>query len=146
MGTPLEALSSVASLCSIVSLFFTLWVLVKLRQIHRTFLFQARLPDLQRSIRNHSATLSRLLNNFPEGVADIETELQKCNANLKSLKPKLGRAQAVSVSDLLAQIGQVNRGPSSPSEKDIRQIYLGLVMLEVELANLSKDIRWRHGE
>jgi len=146
MNTEPELLSKVGSICSIAGLVVTFWIFIKLRRIHRSFLFQARLPDLRKKIRGHRSSLSRLLNDFPNTFADVQIELQRCHANLQSLKPKLGRAQVPSVNSLLEQIEELNRLSALPSKEPVQRVYLDLVLLEGELDNLSEDIKWRSRE
>jgi len=139
-------LSIAGNVSSILGLLVTLVVFVKLRHIHRSFLFQARLPDLRKKIAGHRSTISRLLSTFADSAHEIETEIHRCHANLQSLRRKLGRVHAGSVRNLLKQTREATKGPGSPSRDKVRQIYLSLVLLEEELENLSRDIKWRPGE
>ena len=141
-----DILPAIGNACSMAGFLLTLVVLLKLRRIHRSFLFQARLPDLRKKITGHRSALSKLLNNFADASAEIATEIQKCHANLQSLRPKLGRRQVVSVNALLKQTAEFGRSSVPPSKEEVRRIYLALVLLEGELENLSEDIKWRPRE
>jgi len=139
-------LSQIGDICSVLGFFFTLLVLMKLRGIHRSFLAQARLPDLQKKIRGHRSALSKLLNDFSAAGSDIEAEIQKCHANLQNLQPKLGHAQAANVKTIVAFTAQLTRSPTSPDKEQVRKLYLALVLLEEDLDNLSEDMKWRARE
>jgi hypothetical protein len=144
----MKALSQLGDICSVLGFLLTLGILMKLQGIHRSFLAQARLPDLKKKIRGHRAALSKLLNvnDFSASGNDIEAEIQKCDANLRNLQPKLGRPQAANVTALIALTTSLTES-SSPLEKErVREIYLALVRLEEDLGNLSEDMKWRARE
>jgi hypothetical protein len=141
-----SVLSSLADVCSILGFLFTVVVLLKLRGIHRSFLAQARLPDLQKKIRGHRSALAKLLNDFPATASEIEAEIRKCHANLRNLQPKLPRAHAASVKPLVAATAQLSQSSTVPDKEQVRKIYLALVLLEGELDNLSEDMKWRARE
>lgn len=143
LGTIVEA---IGSWCSIVSLLLTGVIAWKLKNISRDFLFQARFPALMQKITSHRSTIVNLLNTYPDSSNEIRVELQKCHANLKSLKPKLKRDMTSTVSRLLTRTGFLS-GSSTPLFKEkVREVYLDLVLLEAELKNLSEDFKWRTRE
>ena len=137
--------SQISDICSVLGFLFTLLVLYKLRGIYRGFLAQARLPDLQKKIYEHRAALSQLLtrSDFTATGHEIETEIQKCHANLQSLQAKLGRAQVANVKALVAL---TKPALTPPNKEQVRKIYMALVGLEEELKNLSEDMKWRPRE
>lgn len=139
----IQAIGPIGSLCSIMGLFLTIWVLARVGRISRRFLFQARFPALKKKITSHCRTLSKLLNSYPDSSTDLVIELQKCHATLKSLKPKIGRPQRSNISSLLKRIKRLSPASAPPQKDAIDQVYLGLVLLEGELENLSEDIKWR---
>jgi len=141
-----DILTVLGNVCSVVGFLLTLLVLLKLRRIYRSFLFQARLPDLRKKIKGHRSALARLLNNFADAGAEIAAEIQKCHANLQNLRTKLGRRQAASVTALLKQTADFGLSSVAPSKEEVRRVYLALVLLEEELENLSEDIKWRPRE
>lgn len=141
-----DTLTVTGSICSIAAFLLTLWILLKLRSVHRGFLFQARLPELRKKIGRHRADLSRLLNTFPDSRAEVAAEIRKCHANLQSLKAKLGGGRAAGVKALFKQTRDFARSSVPFTKEQVGQIYLGLVFLEEELENLSEDIKWRPRE
>jgi hypothetical protein len=128
-----------------VGLVITVWVLVDLHRIKRTFLFQARFPELKNRIRSHSATFTRHLNRWPDTLPDIEIEMRKCCATLENLLQKVGRDHQDNLNVLLKSIRryQSSLQPNEESKKNIRGIYLDLVHVEEELKNLNEDSKWR---
>ena len=143
----MEKLSIAGDVSSILGLLMTFWVIYKLRSIRLHFLFQARLPTLKKKVSNHRAELSKLLNSYPSSIPDIETELQKCSANLQSLKSKLRRNQGANVRKLLKSIKDLSSSPLNPESKPaLRRVYLHLTLLAGELENLTEDIKWRSPE
>ena len=143
-----EIFSQFANGCSVLGLILTLVVLAKVRGIHRDFLAQARIPDLHKKIREHRSALSKFLNqaDFSALRHEIEAEMQKCNANLKNLKPKLCRANATSVTSLLARTSAMIGLQTAPEKDKVREVYIGLLGIEEELGNLSEDMKWRTRE
>lgn len=143
-----DIFSQFANTCSVLGLILTLVVLAKVRGIHRDFLAQARLPDLHKKIRGHRSALSKFLNqtDFVALRHEIEAEIQKCDANLKNLIPKLSREQAGSVTALAATTSALVGLRTGPEREKVREVYLGLVGIEEELDNLSEDMKWRTRE
>jgi len=141
-----SVLSQTGDICSILGFLFTVIVLLKLRGIHRSFLAQARLPDLQKKIRGHRSALAKLLNDFSAAGPEVEAEIQKCHANLRNLQPKLARAQAASARTLVSLTGQLIQSATPPDKDQVRKVYLALVLLEEELDNLNEDMKWRARE
>ncbi len=138
-----DVLALLGNISSIAGFSFTVWILLKLRRIHRSYLLQARFPDLHRRVRRHCSNLEKLLNVYPDSALDIQAELQKCDATIESLLPKVERALRADVKNLLDKIARVFRTGSPPSKEEVRRIYLDLIRLEAELQNLSEDMKWR---
>ncbi len=136
------SLTNIGSLCSIIALLLTIYILIKLRGIHRHFLFQARFPTLSKKISNHRKSLSQSLNSYNDSKETILVELRQCEANLRSLKPKLKKGIKNSVIKIIQKINKARKVQSCPPKGEVRDIYLALVELEQELENLSEDIRW----
>jgi hypothetical protein len=143
MATIVDIIAVVGSLCSIIALALTIGIFVKLRHINRDFLFQARFPTLKKNLTSHRSTLSKLLNTFPNSSGEIAVELQKLVATLKSLISKVDRARRASTKDLLKRTQMLSCSSLPASQKQVRDLYLGIVLVEEELANFSKDFKWR---
>lgn len=94
----------------------------------------------------HRKNLSQLLNTYETSKQQIQIELQKCRANLNSLKPKLNRSSRNGVNKIIKQIKSAYRPYSHLSESQVREIYLNLIFLEQELENLKQDIKWEPKE
>ncbi len=135
-------LNHFGSICSIVGFILTIFILWNLRHVRRHFLFQARFPNLKKKISEHRKSLSQLLNTHDTSKEQIQIELQKCRANLNSLKPKLNRSLANVVKQIIKQIKRTCRSYSQLSESQVREIHINLVFLEQELENLKQDIKW----
>lgn len=130
------------SISSIIGLLLTILIFYRLRRIHRNFLFQARIPDLKRKIKQHRSKLSTFLNTYDDSVDQIEIELKKCQSNLGSLKPKVERSLRGQIKRIVRHIKNISRSSSHPSKEEIRIVYRSLVFIEQELENLSEDIKW----
>lgn len=130
------------SISSIIGLLLTIFILYKLRRIHRNFLFQARFPDLKRKITRHRSNLSKLLTTYDGSADQVEIELRKCQSNLCSLKRKVARSLRGDIKRLVKHIKNISRSSSHPSKEEIRKVYISLVFIEQELENFSEDIKW----
>lgn len=133
------------SLSSIVGLFVSVWVLIRVGSISRGYLFRARLPDLRRKLRGHSSTISTLLSDYPDSWGEIQVELQRCEATLRSLAGKLDRAGRARVRTIEADTARVSGTAAAPPREEVRGVYRSLAGLEQEIDNLIKDIEWRPG-
>ena len=143
MATIVDIIAVVGSLCSITALALTIGIFVKLRRINRDFLFQARFPTLKKNLASHRSMLSTLLNTFPNSSGEIAVELQKLVATLKSLISKVDRARRASTKDLLKRTQMLSCSSLPASQKQVRDLYLGIVLVEEELANFCEDFKWR---
>ena len=146
MSKVTASLNHFGSICSILGLVLTIFILGNLRGVRRHFLFQARFPSLKKKMAEHRKNLSQLLNTYETSKQQIQIELQKCRANLNSLKPKLNRSSRNGVNKIIKQIKSAYRPYSHLSESQVREIYLNLIFLEQELENLKQDIKWEHKE
>ena len=142
MSKAAPLLNHFGTICSILGLILTIFILGNLRRIHRHFLFQARFPNLRNKIAKHRKSLSQLLNTYDTSKQQIQIELQKCRANLNSLKPKLNRSSRNGVNQVIKQIKSTCGSYSHLSESQVREIHISLVFLEQELENLNQDIKW----
>jgi hypothetical protein len=119
--------------------------LVRVGSISRNYLFRARLPDLRRKLRGHCSKVSMLLGDYPGSWGDIQVELQRCEATLRSLAGKLDRAGRARVRTIEAEMVRLSRTSTAPPRDQVREIYSSLAGLEQEIDNLIKDIEWRPG-
>ena len=141
-------LSQAGDICSILGFVFTLGVLCKVHRIQQNFLAQARLPDLRKKIRAHSAALSGFLNLDDISAAGhaVEAEIQKCHANLRNLQPKIEKGQVEGLGELMKLTAELIKAGNLLKTDQVRQVYMGLVRIEVDLENLSEDMKWRPRE
>ena len=140
---PADLLSTIANLASVAGFLLTIWVWLKVRHIEGHFLFRVRFPAIKRQINGHSRNISLYLNSFPTSANDLEVELKKCQSDLKNLRSKLKGDNKASVTKILEGISQLSSPLQPNSIKDIRDIYLSLVILEKDLENLKEDMQWR---
>ena len=139
----LQTIEVVANCSSILSLLISAIVFLRLRSIYKSFLLQARFPALRKKIAAHRTSLSKLLNDFPSTRLEVAAEIQRCLANLKSLRSKLSRSAKKNVREIIKSI---ERAISAKDKQYFDDVYLGLVQLEEELENLSEDNKWRSKE
>jgi len=84
-------LKNIGTIASVIGVLISAYVLVELKIIKRKFLFKARIPDLIKSLKNHTKEMSQRLNDFDGSKRDLETDLTRCGATLKNLKSKVDR-------------------------------------------------------
>lgn len=140
MADPLEV---VGNLSSIVGLGITFWILLKVRKIQRSYLLRARLPALGRKLGRHRSSLAGLLDGYPESAREVQTELKKCRATLRSLRPMLGAALRADLSRIERRIAQICGLSETERENLIWELYGDVGGLEEDVRNLMEDIKWR---
>jgi hypothetical protein len=140
-----DALDFIGNLSSIAGLIVSVWVLLRVGRISRSYLLQARLPDLRKKLRAHRSKLSTLLGGYPDSWGEMQVELQMCDATLRSLAGKLDRGGRARTRAIQADIAGTSGAASAPPEEELRRIYSSLAGLEREIDNLIKDIGWRPG-
>ncbi len=139
-----ERLSDLGSVASILGLVITLVVFYRIRKLETHFLFTARIPEYIRQFHEHVLKIAELLQNFDRSSRDIRVELALCEANLKSLKPKLHGEARKSVMKLTRLIIKQRESVTRQSAEQIEKIYEELIRVTRELENLQEDERWRH--
>ena len=102
-----ETLSKIATVLSIASFGFTLWVLHETRKLKSLYKLRGRGPFLIKDLVKMSSSLSKYLNDYSNSAAQIAQELGKIEVKLKSLEPKLSRGPKGSVKLLRSYIDQV---------------------------------------
>ncbi|MBI1925943.1 hypothetical protein HYR99_17035 [Candidatus Poribacteria bacterium] len=139
-----ERLSDLGSVASILGLVITLVVFYRIRKLETHFLFTARIPEHIEQLHEHVLKIAELLQNFDRSSRDIRVELALCEANLKSLKPKLHGEARKSVMKLTRLIIKQRESVTRQSAEQIEKIHEELIKVTRELENLLEDERWRH--
>ena len=139
-----ERLSDLGSIASIIGLVISFAAFVKIRRLEIHFLFTARIPEHIEQLHGHIFKISELLQNFDRSSREIRVELAICEANLKSLKPKLHGEARKSVMKLTRLVIKQREAVTRQSAEQIRKIYEELIKVTRELENLLEDERWRH--
>jgi hypothetical protein len=138
-----NVLSTIGSVASIIGLLITSWVWFKVRHIEGRFLFKVRFPLLKRQLGKHSSAISSHLNSFPDSASDLEVELSRSQADLKSLKSKLTGPHKATAKRILKDIKRLPSPLTEECKQSIREVHLSLVLFAQELENLKEDLQWR---
>jgi hypothetical protein len=78
--------SDVGSMASIISLIFTVLVLIDVRRLRSYYLFTGRVPVLTQKLDQHQLKIEEYLNDFDKSISLIWLELAKVEVVLKSLR------------------------------------------------------------
>jgi len=136
-------LELLGNLSSIVGLGITVWVLLKVRKIQRGYLLRARLPALGRRLGRHRSNLASLLDEYPSSAREVQAELKKCRATLRSLRRMVGRALGVELNRIERRIAHICGLSEAATANQIWELYGDLGGLEEDVRNLVEDVEWR---
>lgn len=132
-------LRNIGDVASVIGFLISAYVLFELIIIKRKFLFKARIPDLIKSLKNHTMEMSQRLNAFDGSKRELETDLTRCGATLKNLKSKVDRNTRQITKQLIKRIQKRNK---PPQKEEMWQIYNDLQALIDSLGHLQKDSKW----
>ena len=132
--------SRMGNVASILGFGLSAYIAYTARRINRFVLIHKRLPQLLRKLEKNSSTLSNLLNTFDQSVVDIQNELSRCSANLKSVKRKVHRPESASISKLIKLIGK-SSGKNQISADSTREIHKQLLYVVEDLKNYQVDFQ-----
>jgi hypothetical protein len=133
-------LSTIADLVSILSFAISVWVALTLKQIRRQFLFQARLPELLKSLKNHANRIAELVGSYDENRHAIDAVIAQTHSTLVNIEAKIRGMTRESAATLIRTID----GRSQPVTRDETwRIYTALQGFIEGIQHLQKDTRWR---
>jgi hypothetical protein len=101
-------LSFAASVASVAGFFISLAVLAQTREIKRTFVLRARLPELSADLKAISSELVKSLENTVADSQGSDTPILRLRSVLISLMPKVGGSQLKMTRDLLKMCGGIH--------------------------------------
>lgn len=133
--------SDLGSFASLLSLGITFLVWRNVQAIKNNFLLAARLPKIIEALETNASNLSRFFNEFDNSIHEIDVELSKCKANLRSIEEKTNWRKRRALCDISKSIDRYLK--KSPRNKtDARAIYTMLNGTVQELINWREDRSW----
>ena len=133
-------LADIGSLASILGFVLTIFILLALRSIRRSYRFTARVPELIAKLINHAGEIAVYQKEFSYSHQEIQLELAKIEVALKSLKKKVGRNTKSSINKLLKNVENYSNNSNDP--KNLREIYVEMHKLISEIQELQSDLKW----
>jgi hypothetical protein len=135
-----EAFSIFGTVASMISLVLTVWVLINVGKIKSYYMFAARVPDLNKQLKQHASEISAYLNDFEGFLPQIQLELAQTEIVLRSLKNKLDRQPKKSATQLLKVLRHYDL--NSGDKDGLYSIYVDMRKLESEIEDLQEDLKW----
>jgi len=135
-----QPFTALVNAISVIGFIVTILVYLDVRRIKKAYIFAGRAPDLAKSLKHHSSAFNEYLNDYEGFRPQILEELARAEVTLKSLEKKTGGSLKQSVSHLLNNVKRINH--STPDEDGLRAIYLGMIKVQAEIAELQKDRLW----
>lgn len=123
----------------------TLYVLVTVRSIKRTFLSKARLPKIIRDLEQAGSALSNSLGIWPAGKADAQCQIKIAASLLKSvaaLLPRNERKEVIRVYEKLRIAGQEFDQPKFTQVDPVWDLYSDIQSNITSLHQTSENLKW----
>jgi hypothetical protein len=136
------SLASISGWASILSLLLTGWVWLELRNIRKTYLFRARVPEINVKLSKFASEIADGMNNYNESTSEIAVAVGQSDALLKSLHSKTSGS---SKSQAKTCLGLASAYLREPSEAKIRELYVALRKLEAAVEEQLEDLKWEGG-
>lgn len=135
-----EAFTVLVNVSSVVSLLLTVWVLIGVRSIRRSYTFTARAPELAKELSKRTSKILDYRKDFDHNLLEIDQELVQVRVTLNSLEKKVNRPFRKSITEATRTISSYSSGNK---DKDaLIVVYLALVKVVSELEELQKDRIW----
>lgn len=138
-----DYVSRAADVLSVLGAIAAILAYFKIKSIQANFVFQARVPQLQKALEAHSKAISRILGAYDTRKTELDDEFGRCAANVRSLLPKISGSTKSTGTALLKRITKRRKNSNLKTEEEARAIYTDLNMLIEELGNVRKDHAWR---
>lgn len=130
---------NIGNTTSVLSLGITIWVAISILKIKKSYLNQARVPELVKKLRTYNSELNRALNDFGSSKYNTSVQIRKISATLLSLKPKLSYTKPTK--SLIRKIKKLDY--EKLSEEVARNIYRETTGIIEGIDNELKDEQWK---
>lgn len=142
-----EWFTNFASICSILGLLVSLFVLIEAKKIRKSFLRRARLPEIMKELTQANNNLSKNLKNWNESKRNGLEQLSIAKGLLENLEGKLPDKERKKVRIFCKKLELkkmfIFTVPIANIEADQAwELYTQLTGLITSLEQLSKDSRW----
>lgn len=128
-----EVISWIGSLASIVSLFLTLWVLRKIRELREFYIFVNLAPQLLVDIQKYEKDLAKLLVDFENSHPNIKLKLNDLRGDLTSLQVVVDESMRQSIQGVIDLVVQYNR--SQPPDRQLVE------NIQAELRSVLREVK-----
>jgi hypothetical protein len=132
-----QLLSRAADLLGFVTLVLGGLTFLRVRAIKSAFLARARLPALQKKLREHSSELSKLIRGFPETKHAISVLLGRCDATLESMMGKCPRPIRAKLRAVQKAVAKRDQGLD-----ELWDIYTNISHVLEAVSNHASDSDW----
>ncbi|MKV44979.1 hypothetical protein DUU84_05185 [Salmonella enterica subsp. enterica] len=137
-----------ATVMTISGFLITLLIFKQTKDIKKSFLNKARLPEIQSELNTCASNINKQLDDWESSKERISVEFSKCAGLLDSLIQKLNKEQSLSAKALLKRIKSRPYFILSPiknriTDKDTAwSLYEDLSELNSSLSQIIKDSHW----
>jgi len=130
---------NIGNTTSVLSLGITIWVAISIRKIKKSYLNQARVPELVEKLNTYNSELNTALNDFESSRYETGVQIRMICETLISLKPKLSNSKPINL--LIKRIKKIDY--ERLNEGDARSIYRETTGIIEGVDNELKDKRWK---
>ncbi len=142
--------TDIASIASIIGLLITIWVLMETKNIRKSFLTKARIPDAIKELESLATNLSKTIPEWETNKQDTLIEIGKCSSILKNIEPKLTASIKKDVTTTLEEFQRKKsiknfwkiKSISELSLDEIWNLYTQLQFVIEGLKQKKHDMRW----
>lgn len=150
----LEALGFIAGIVTVIKVFFINSDVKKIQEKH---LFQVRIDDHLKDLKNSSKVISNLLPNFKGNINEIKREFSNCIEHCRSLRKKIQKNELKNLEPLIKSMLKIKDnkidintlpnffesllGREPIKEGEVDTVYTQITSLITELENHNKDLK-----
>ena len=150
----LEALGFIAGIVTVIKVFFINSDVKKIQEKH---LFQVRVNDHLKDLKNSSKVISNLITDFKGNIKEIKLDVSNCIQHCRSLGKKIPKDELKNLEPLIKSMTKIKDnkiyintlpnfverllGRKPIKEEEIDTIYTQITSLITELEHHTKDLK-----
>lgn len=133
-------LTDLASILTIIGFIITLLLLHEAKEIRKSFIRKARIPEIVTDLERISKELITHLQNSQDGIRAAHESVHRAIGLLESIESKLSESDKVKVNAFISNTKKAIGG--TLNEDGYWDIYSNLSAITTYLQQLAKDVRW----
>lgn len=138
LNNNMDYLANIANIASLLGLLITLYILLSIWKIKKSYIAKARLPLLLNNLNHQISNISNFLGSVDNNEKNISIEIERCISTIKNIQPKLNRGYKKDCMNIIKQLEFENK----TDDDKLWEIYSKLAGYAEVIKNYIDDLKW----